>query len=282
MLEAEVVELLADGLAELRDDFAAFGGKRLPGAPKLGFKLLQLGVDASQLGLALLEVGKLAGGLLAEGDNLGHGRAVLALEGMDEVEALFELLQSCGINVGLVGIAGKLGLQIPQGGHGLFVQGKERRGGGIHALQFLQGAPDDARLGQERGFVLAQQIERGLAELEQPGGVAGAAVVLLHLRFLLRLEPRRGDFLHLKAQQINLLRVGLLIHDQGGLLGFERGAAADEVAKGLAFAVQVPKGVQDGQLPGRDAAATGARAGRGCPPAIRPAPRGCSGSWVSR
>ena len=282
MLEAEVGELLADGLAELGNDFAAFGGKGLAGAPEFGFELLEFGVEAAQLGIALLQALELAPGFLAEGNDLGQGRAVFALEGVDEVEALFELLQPGGVNVGLVGVMGELRLQLAQGGHGLLVQGQERGGRGIHPLQFLQGAADDAGLGEEGGLVLAQQIERGLAELEQLGGVAGAAIVLLDLRFFLRLEAGGGNFVGLKAEQVELLRVGLFIHDQRGLLGFEGGAAADELGEGLALAVQAAEGVEDGELAGRDAGATDARAGRGCPPAIRPGWRGCSGWWASR
>ena len=169
---------------------------------------------------------------------------------MDEVEALFKLLEAGGVDVGLVRVTGEFGLQLAQGGDGLLVQGLEGGGRGIDSLQFLQGAADDAGLGEEGGFVLAQQAERGLAELEQFGGVAGAAVVLLDLRFFLRLEAGGGNFAGLKAEQVELLRIGLFIHDQGGLLGFEGGAAADEVGEGLALGIQVSKGVQDGELAG--------------------------------
>ena len=39
LLEAEVGQLLADGLAELGDDLAALGGKLLAGAPEFGVEL---------------------------------------------------------------------------------------------------------------------------------------------------------------------------------------------------------------------------------------------------
>ena len=56
-------------------------------------------------------------------------------------------------------------------------------------------------------------------------------MVLLDLRFFLRLKAGAGNFVGLKAEQVELLGIGLLIDDQGGLLGFECGAAADESAK---------------------------------------------------
>src|ERR1035437_8841008 len=101
LLEAEVGELLAGGLAELGDDFAAFGGKGLAATPQFGFELLELGVDAAQFSIALLQALELARGLFAEGDDLGHGGAVLAPEGVDEVEAFLKLLEAGGVNVGL-------------------------------------------------------------------------------------------------------------------------------------------------------------------------------------
>ena len=250
LFEAEVAELLADGLAELGDDFASLRGKGLAGAPQLGGELLELGIEAAQLGIALLQALELAPGFVAEGDDLGHGGAVLALEGVDKVEALFKLLEAGGVDVGLVRIMGELRLQLVQGGDGLLVQGLERGRRGIHSLQLLQGAANDASLGEHGGVVLAQQTERGLAELEQFGGVAGAAIVLLDLRFFLRLKAGGGNFVGLKAEQVELLRIGLLIHDQGGLLGFEGGAAADEFGECLALAIEIAKGVQNRKLAG--------------------------------
>ena len=44
LLEAEVGELLADGLAEFRDDLAPLGRKRLAGAPEFGLELLEFGI----------------------------------------------------------------------------------------------------------------------------------------------------------------------------------------------------------------------------------------------
>src|ERR1035441_1147221 len=110
------------------------------------------------------------------------------------------------------------------------MQGLEGRRRSIHSLQLLQGAADDASLGENSGVVLAQHTQRGLAELKQFGGVAGAKVVLLDLHFLLWLEAGGGNFVGLKAQQVELLRIGLFIHYQGGFLGFEVSATANEKA----------------------------------------------------
>ncbi len=76
-------------------------------------------------------------------------------------------------------------------------------------------------------------------------------MVLLDLRFLVRLEAGGGDLVGLKAEQVELLGVGLLVHDQRGLLRFQGGAAADEFGEGLAVGVQAAEGIEDGELPGR-------------------------------
>jgi predicted lysophospholipase L1 biosynthesis ABC-type transport system permease subunit len=73
---------------------------------------------------------------------------------------------------------------------------------------------------------------------------------LLHLRLLFRLEARSLNLAGLKAEQVKLLGIGLLINDQRGLLGVERGAPADEVREGLALGIEVSKGVQDRKLAG--------------------------------
>ncbi len=61
-------------------------------------------------GIPLLQALEFAPGFLAEGDDLGHSRAVFALERVNEVEALFKLLQTRGVKVGLVGVMGEFRL----------------------------------------------------------------------------------------------------------------------------------------------------------------------------
>ena len=117
LFEAEIVELLADGLGELRDDLAAFGREGLAGAPQVGLELLPSSAlmranSASRCSRLL----QFAPGFFAEGDDFGHRRAVFALERMNQVEALFELLQPGGVNVHLLGVAGEFGLQFVQHG----------------------------------------------------------------------------------------------------------------------------------------------------------------------
>ena len=63
-------------------------------------------------------------------------------------------------------------------------------------------------------------------------------------------EAARLNFLHLKTQQVQLLRVGFFVHDQRGFFGFECGAAADQFAECRAFLFQAAEGVEDGELPG--------------------------------
>ena len=55
MLEAEISQLFAGSLAQLRDDFAAFRGEGLPGAPQLGVELLEFSVEPAQFGVALFQ-----------------------------------------------------------------------------------------------------------------------------------------------------------------------------------------------------------------------------------
>ena len=54
----------------------------------------------------------------------------------------------------------------------------------------------------------------------------------LHLGFLLGPELGRGDFVDLMPEQVELLRVSLLVHNQRGLLPPNAGAAADEFGEG--------------------------------------------------
>ena len=62
------------------------------------------------------------------------------------------------------------------------------------------------------------------------------------------LQARGGNFLNLKAQQVQLLRVGFFVHDERGFFGFQLRAAADEFAKGFAFLFQSAERVENRKL----------------------------------
>ena len=148
MLEAQVGQLLAGGLAELRDDLPAPGRKGLARTPQVGVELLEFGIQPAQLGIALLQALQFAASFLTESDDLGQRGAVFALERMNQIEALFELLEACGIEFSLVGIVRKLRLQLMQHSYGLLVQRDQRSRRRIHPLQFLQRPADGASLGK--------------------------------------------------------------------------------------------------------------------------------------
>ena len=105
MLETEVGQLLADGAAQLRNGFSALSRKCLAATPKFSFELLQLAIDAKQLSISLFQVIESALGLFAAGQHVRQCRAVFALEGMDQIQALLELLQARWIDLDLIGIA---------------------------------------------------------------------------------------------------------------------------------------------------------------------------------
>ena len=62
------------------------------------------------------------------------------------------------------------------------------------------------------------------------------------------MQPRGGNFLHLKAQQVQLLRVSFFIHDERGFFIFQSGAAANQFAKGFALVFQSAEGIQNQKL----------------------------------
>jgi hypothetical protein len=175
----------------------------------------------------------------------------LRLRVLDEVEPLLEFRQARGVHVHAILIAREFGLQLAQGGHGLVVGGGERGGGWIHPLQFLEQPPDGAGLLEQTRLVLAELVQRGLAELQQPRGIAGALVLGGETLLLVRGGAGFGDFADLKAQQVELLRVGPLVHDQRGLFRLQVSPAADHAGKGVAGGLEAAEGVENGELAGR-------------------------------
>ncbi len=107
-----------------------------------------------------------------------------------QIQPLFELLKLRGINVRFFRVSRKFRLQFARARRGLRVQFSQLRRAGIHALQFLQRAANRARLREQRIFILAQQIQRGLAQLQQLRRVAGTIEFFLDFFIFAGLKPR--------------------------------------------------------------------------------------------
>ena len=224
------------------------GGEVLANFPEFGGELGEFAINAGEFGVALFELLEFAASFVAERDDFGEGRAVFAFEGMDGVEAFLELLQTDGINVHLVGIMGEVGLEFAQNGNHLPVFVNEILRAGIDTLQLLQGAAEQTGLREEGGLILTEKAEGGLAEFEELGGVAGTLIILLDLLLFIGLELGGGNFVHLEAEEIELLRVGFFVDDEGGFLSFECGAAADEGGEGVAARLEIAESVENRKL----------------------------------
>ena len=248
LLKAEVFKLARGGFGEFRDDFAAARGEVGAGAPEFSFHLVERGVEAREFGLALFEAGEFAAGLVAERDDVGERAAVFAFERVEEVQALFHFLKPGRIDFDAVGVAGEDGLQIVQRAGGAFVRLRERRGGGIDALDFLKQPADGAELGEEGIVVFAEQIERALRKLEEARAVAGAVKFLFERGFFVGVKFGSGDLGGLVAEEFELLRVGAVVDDERGLFGFEFDAATDELGEEFALGDEAAEGIENGEL----------------------------------
>ena len=78
--------------------------------------------------------------------------------------------------------------------------------------------------------------------------VARALKFFLNPFIFAGLEPGAGNFVHLKTQQVQLLRVGFLIHDERGFFAFERGPALNQSAKRRPLLFQTAERIENGQL----------------------------------
>jgi hypothetical protein len=210
----------------------------------------ELEVETIELGVAGFELAKAGAGVVAEGDHGCESGAVLALEAVEEVKAFLEGVEALGIELEAFEIAAEVGLQFAEGGDGLGVEGDKAVGGGIQAREFLEEATEGTGLGEDGGVILAEDAEGGLAELEEAGSVLGALVLVFDFSLLVGTELGGGDFLDLKAEEIELLSVGLFVDDERGLLGGEGDAFAQLVTEGGHLGLEAAKGVEDGELPG--------------------------------
>ena len=169
---------------------------------------------------------------------------------MQKVEALFHFLEAGGIDLDAIGVAREIGLEIAQCADGALVGLRERRGGGVDAVDFLEEAADGAELGEEGVVVFAEEVDGALGELEEAGAVAGAVEFLFEGDFFVGVELGGGDLGGLVAEEFELLGVGAVVDDEAGFFGGEGGAAAAELAEVFALGEQAAEGVENGELAG--------------------------------
>lgn len=221
LLEAEVGELGDDGFAQLGHELLALCAKIPAGFEHLAVQLGDTVVDEFQFSIAAFELAEFLSGFGTEGDDVGQRGTVFALEGVDEVQALLDFREAFRVDVHAVGVLGERVLEIVERGDGGFVLFGERSGGGIDALQFVQGAPDGTKLVHHIALGLGEHTEGVAAEFDEAGGVRAALVFFIEAGFFLRLQASGGDLVRLMAEEVELLCVGAFVHDEVGLLRFE-------------------------------------------------------------
>ena len=118
---------------------------------------------------------------------------------MDEIQSLLDFRQPRGVNVHLVGVTRKFRLQLAHRLGGLRVELDQIRRARIHALKFGEPAADHAGLREQRVFVLAQSVERGLAQLQEFCRIARTDKFRLDGLLFVRLQTGGGNLLDLKA-----------------------------------------------------------------------------------
>ena len=90
-----------------------------------------------------------------------------------------------------------------------------------------------------------------MAELQQFCRVGGALIILFDGFIFAGLQTRGGNFVHLETQEVQLLRVGFLVHNERRLLICQLTAAVNQFGKSATFLCQTAKSIQNGKLSGR-------------------------------
>ena len=243
LFEAEVGELFGDGFAEFGDDFATGSAEVRAGFPEIVFEFAEFEVKTFEFSVARFEGLEFGAGFVAELDYFVECRAIFALEGLDNVDALFEFVEAGGIDLDRVGVVAEFALEIVDVADELGVELSDILCAGIESGKFLERTANRTGLSEDARFIFGQASERGLDQLDKTRGVAGAGVIRFHLRFFAGNEFCAGDFLYLEAEQVELLRVSAFVDDQLAFLAEQVGAAGNFLGEGGArfgeFAISV-------------------------------------------
>lgn len=250
LAEAKGSEFGFHGAGQLRGDLASAGGEGGRRAGEGFGQGFEPGLEVREGALAAFQGIKFRLGTLPEGEDVIDGGAVLAAEGLDEVESFLEPGEVFGIQLDVAGVAGEVLLEIAEEGGGLLVLFEEGTGVGIEAGKVGEEAAEAAEAGQEGVLLVGEGGGGGLGEFEDPGSVGGALVIGGEGLVLAGLEMGSADLVGLVAEEIELPGVGLFVDHEGGLLGFEGEPAGVEGGEGGAGFLEVSEGVKDGKLAG--------------------------------
>ena len=169
LFEGEVLELLSGGFTKAGNGRAPLLGKIVAEVLELQLGVVKLFLEMEQLFIAGGEGAEFLLGGLEESEDFGDVPAVLSFKILDEVKAVFELLEACGVDVELVLVSGELALevneQVVDGG----MVGEQGLSAGVGAGDFLEGTGEGAGQGEDGWILFAEEAEGGLGELIEFG-----------------------------------------------------------------------------------------------------------------
>jgi hypothetical protein len=138
LAESEGGELLLSGLGEAWSDAASFGAELGSEGVQADVDGLDLGSDAVEFDIAAFEGLEFGTGAFGEGEDIGDGGAVLATEGLEEIDAFLELGETGGIDLDASGVAVEIVVEIAEllGDEGVLIG--DGLGGGIDSDDILE------------------------------------------------------------------------------------------------------------------------------------------------
>ena len=167
-LHGEGVDLGFGQRGEFGGGGVALGAEGAGGGAVSGGGGGELGAQGLEDFVAVFNLGELAGHVFGEGDDLGDGLAVLALEAVQKREAVFDLGEALGACVDSFGVVAEAGAEVADGGAGGGKLLRRLSEAGVVAGQLLDVAQGGAEggLGGTAAFVkLVKRVCRGGVEL---------------------------------------------------------------------------------------------------------------------
>ncbi|MEY5010483.1 MAG: hypothetical protein RLZZ253_1622 [Verrucomicrobiota bacterium] len=184
VFESEVAKVCEDVFCEFRGGFGTFGGELSANVSELLSGGLDFAGDAFEFGRPGVEFGEAGGGLLAESEDGVDGAAVLAFQGFDLGDAVFEFPELIRVNFELIGVMAEAGNEVFEGGNGLEVGLGEGSGVGVEAFEIAEEASGFVESGEEGVIGFGEPAEEGMAEVEEAPAVGDELIACEQAGFL--------------------------------------------------------------------------------------------------
>lgn len=213
-----------------------------------GLNVSDLLLDNRGLLLASIEPCKVVTCLACIGEDVLDRVAVLASEGLHEVQTLGERGEAFRVHIDRPSVRLDGLLEVSDGRGGRVVGLRDAGRAGVEADEFVDAAPDDGEAARHRVILLPEACDDGSGNLKDSRSITGPQVLVGEGSFVVGVESGGLDFVNLMGEELALAFDGCVVTKESLEIPSTAITVENEGGQALAQWEQAAEGVKDVEL----------------------------------